>query len=87
VKLEEITGLKLSEAAGSVQTSPIACNIETQLLELRLDRGILQRKQCSATQIEGQFPAVRHSYAVDCNLRNFTWRQTPRNPGLQINAS
>jgi hypothetical protein len=87
VKLDEITGLKLGEETGSVQTSPIACNTETQLLELRLDRGILQRKQCSATQIEGQFPAVRHRYAIDCNLWNFTRRQTARNPGLQINAS
>jgi hypothetical protein len=40
VKLDEITGLKLGEETGLVQTSPIACNTETQLLELRLDRGI-----------------------------------------------
>jgi hypothetical protein len=43
-------------AIGSVNTSPETCYTKTQLPELRLDRGILQRKRCSATQIEGQFP-------------------------------
>jgi hypothetical protein len=87
VKLVEITGLKLGEKAGSVETSPNACYTGTWLLELRLDQGILQRKHCSTTQIKGQFPASCHCSTIDRNLWNFTRRQMLRNPGLLINAS
>jgi hypothetical protein len=41
----------------------------------------------SATQIEGQFSALRHHSAIDRNLRNFTRRQSLRNSRLLINAS
>jgi len=64
-KLKAETGVTQDVATGSAMPPLSRATPNTQLLELRLDRGILQqrrRERHFATQIDGQFPAKHHRY-------------------------